>query len=134
MSLFFKSASDPQYYVCKICNVKIKQRTDGSACNMNKHTKRKHPGTKSSPDASYNQYAESNSTASKIHKLEDELQCILACRLSVEQKIILYQQCAIKFFSPPVNDGGIDEQDSESGSGIESGNVVGSESDSVEWE
>lgn len=43
MSSMFQQCLNGLYDQCKVCNVKLKRRADGSACDMNKHVKVKHP-------------------------------------------------------------------------------------------
>ena len=42
MSSLFAPCPSGDYNICKLCNAKIKCRTDGSLCDINKHMKRKH--------------------------------------------------------------------------------------------
>ena len=36
--------SDGNYSTCKLCNAYLKNRSDGSTCNMNRHIQEKHSG------------------------------------------------------------------------------------------
>jgi hypothetical protein len=42
MSSLFQPYSNGPYDICNLCHVKIKKRSDGSACNVNRHLRLKH--------------------------------------------------------------------------------------------